>query len=672
MSAATERFVRLPTRHAGQRQIVAESARFNVLQCGRRFGKTTLGVDLAVDKALDGLPVGWFAPTYKLLDEAWRDVRKAVADVVVTVDKQQRRLELLGGGVIEFWSLDHTDPGRGRKYARVILDEAGIVRDLEIIWTQAIRATLTDLKGDAWFLGTPKGRNYFHTLFLRGQQGDHGWKSWRFATVQNPYLDPAEIEDARGELPDLAFRQEYLGEAVEDGSNPFGIAFIHACIVPHLSVRPTVAYGVDLAKAVDHTVILGLDEEKVASAFDRFQKPWQETFETVRRAVKKLPALVDSSGVGDPILERLHREGGDNFMGFKFTAVSRQQGLEGLAAAIQRKEIRFPDGPIVRELEAFGYEYTRTGGVKYCLAPDTKVVTADLRWVPVSTVLAGDALLAFDEYPVTGKRGRRWRRSLVESSRLISRPCYEVTFDDGTAVTASQEHLWLVDTGQGGFEWRRTDQLRAPHPTSASTRFSPSRVVKLLPVWSEERSYEAGYLAAAFDGEGCLTQRPRRDRESGHSFRMSFAQRDNSMACRVREYLTAANFGWSESTNGSVLAFGVTGRQAEVLRLLGRVRPARLLAKLDVDKLGTAYMISSPAVASLTPVGERPVVALGTSTRTLIAEGMASHNSAPEGVHDDCVMALMLAHEMHRRRASMTGSYQLARTASYAPRKAHA
>jgi terminase large subunit-like protein len=368
VTAAPELEVHLPERHLAQAQIVAEAERFNVLQCGRRFGKTTLGVDLAVDKALERLPVGWFAPTYKFLDEAWRDVLRAIRDVVATVDKQQKRIELYGGGVIEFWSLDHPDPGRSRKYARVIVDEAGIVRDLEEIWTQSIRPTLTDLKGDAWFLGTPKGRNYFHTLYLRGQQGDPRWKSWRFATVQNPYLDPAEIEEARTELPDLAFRQEYLGEAVEDGSNPFGIAFIHACILPLSTAKPR-AYGVDLAKSVDHTVVLALDAERRTCSFNRFQLPWKETFEKVRDIIGKVPALVDSSGVGDPILERLTREGGENFQGFKFTSTVRQQLLEGLAASIQKQEIRFPDGPIVRELESFGYEYTRTGGVKY-LAPE--------------------------------------------------------------------------------------------------------------------------------------------------------------------------------------------------------------------------------------------------------------------------------------------------------------
>jgi hypothetical protein len=327
-----------------------------------------MGVNRGVEAALRFLPVGWFAPTYKLLDEAWRDFRRVLADVIVGVDKQQRRLELIGGGVIEFWSLDHPDAGRGRKYARIVVDEAGIVRDLETIWTQALRATLTDLRGDAWFLGTPKGHNYFHRLWVRGQQGDKGWKSWRFATIANPHLDPAEIEDARGELPDLAFRQEYLGEAVEDGSNPFGIAFIKACTVPELSRLQAEWFGVDLAKSVDYTVTCGLDREKRVSVFDRFQAPWQETETRVLQAIGRKPALVDSTGVGDPIVERMVRAG-HAIEGFKFTSTSRQQLLEGLAAAIQRVEIRFPEGPIVRELESFSYEYTRSGGVKY-VAPE--------------------------------------------------------------------------------------------------------------------------------------------------------------------------------------------------------------------------------------------------------------------------------------------------------------
>jgi hypothetical protein len=72
------------------------------------------------------------------------------------------------------------------------------------------------------------------------------------------------------------------------------------------------------------------------------------------------PALVDSTGVGDPVLEELQFEHG-NFIGYKFSQTSKQKLMEGLAVSIQSREITFPVGLIPQELEIFGYEFTRTG-----------------------------------------------------------------------------------------------------------------------------------------------------------------------------------------------------------------------------------------------------------------------------------------------------------------------
>lgn len=362
-----EAVVALRELHPAQAQIVAESDRFNVLQCGRRFGKTTVGVDLIVNAALEGQPVGWFAPTYKLLDEAWRDILLALRDVPREIDKQQRRIALCTGGTVECWTLDHDDPARGRKYALVVIDEAGIVRDLETIWTQAIRPTLADLKGGAWFLGTPKGRNYFHTLYVKGQTGEPSWASWRFQTVENPFMDPGEIAEAQRDLPELAFRQEFLGEPVDDAGNPFGMEAIRACVAPALSRQPVVVVGQDLAKSVDWNVTIGLDAQGQTALFERWQGPWEQTERRIVESVADAPTLVDSTGVGDPIVERLQK-GRWNIEGFKFTALGKQQLMEGLALAIHHRAVAYPEGPIVAELEAFQYEYTSTG-VRYAAAP---------------------------------------------------------------------------------------------------------------------------------------------------------------------------------------------------------------------------------------------------------------------------------------------------------------
>lgn len=132
----------LPRPHPAQRQIKAEARRFNVLACGRRFGKTALGVDVEIEIALRGLPVGWFAPTYKLLSEVWRELRRTLAPLTVQKSETEHRLELVGGGVIECWSLDDPDVGRGRKYARIVIDEAAMVRNLEDAWEQSDRKSV--------------------------------------------------------------------------------------------------------------------------------------------------------------------------------------------------------------------------------------------------------------------------------------------------------------------------------------------------------------------------------------------------------------------------------------------------------------------------------------------------------------------------------------------------
>jgi hypothetical protein len=348
--------------HHLQQQVIDNAARFNVLECGRRFGKTELGKKLTCDMALQGKRAAWFAPTYKTMAEQWKELANTLRPVLVTSNKVEQQMTLIGGGVIDFWTLDNPDSGRGRKYHRVIIDEASIVRHIEQAWQETIRPTLTDFKGDAWFLGTPKGRRFFHSLYQKGQQGDRGWKSWRFATVENPFMSSSEVADAKADLPTHVFEQEYLGIPADDGGNPFGIDAIRACIKP-LSTNTPVAFGVDLAKSYDWTVIIGVDADGQVCRYERFQMDWGNTTDRILATVNGWPTLVDSTGVGDPIVEKMQRVR-QNIKGFNFSSRSKQQIMEGLASAIHRQGVSFPQGEIVDELECFEYEYTKTG-VRY-------------------------------------------------------------------------------------------------------------------------------------------------------------------------------------------------------------------------------------------------------------------------------------------------------------------
>jgi len=170
-----------------------------------------------------------------------------------------------------------------------------------------------------------------------------------------------------------------MANPAENAANPFGSQHIRKCIHPVTSM-PVVAYGIDLAKSVDWTVIVGLDIDGNVAYFDRFQMDWHNTKQTILR-LSKCPILVDSTGVGDPILEDLQREG-VNIQGLKFTSSSKQQLMEGLQAAIHQGKIGYPEGIISQELEVFEYQYTATG-VKYSSPSgfhDDAVMSLALAW----------------------------------------------------------------------------------------------------------------------------------------------------------------------------------------------------------------------------------------------------------------------------------------------------
>ena len=80
------------------------AARFNVLMCGRRFGKTTLGTIIAIRALLAGQPVGWFAPTYKTTTDVWRDLSRILKPITLQSSKVESRIMVATGGVLDIWS----------------------------------------------------------------------------------------------------------------------------------------------------------------------------------------------------------------------------------------------------------------------------------------------------------------------------------------------------------------------------------------------------------------------------------------------------------------------------------------------------------------------------------------------------------------------------------------
>lgn len=309
--------IHLPRPHAGQELVLLEARRFNVVDCGRRWGKSTLGIDRLVEVALRGQPTAWFSPSYKLLLEIWRELTRVLGPVATRISSSEHRLELRGGGIVEAWSLVNPDAGRSRRYARVVIDEAAMCPTLGQSWRAAIRPTLADLRGDAWFLSTPQGRNFFWELWCRGQDPhETEWASWQMPTRSNPFIHPDEIEAARRELPERTFEQEFEAQFLDDSSGVFRRVRDAAQARP--MAAPVVGHdyvmGVDLAKTHDFTVCIVLDvsERPVRMVcLERFnQLDWSIQIERIAALAQRYRArtvVVDKTGVGDPVLEGLQR-----------------------------------------------------------------------------------------------------------------------------------------------------------------------------------------------------------------------------------------------------------------------------------------------------------------------------------------------------------------------------
>lgn len=308
----------------------------------RRFGKTTLLCDLLIPPALDGLPVGWFAPNYKLLLEAWRVLLSALAPVIRRANANDHRMELLTGGMLDFWTLEDRDAGRSRKYKRVIIDEAGLVGDLAHIWYSAIRPTLADLEGDAYLGGTPKGRNGFWELWQKGGT-DPDWAHWQMPTETNPHIPPEEIAAMRASMPALVVAQEIDAEFTEGELTLFRIADIDRAALPYdAPARGQFITAVDVGRRRDATVINTFDVSSVPYrrvAFDRLERvSYPIIQQAIEAAARRYPGAlwVESNGVGDPVIENLQVRA----QPFVTTARSKVQALQALQLLFERGEIR--------------------------------------------------------------------------------------------------------------------------------------------------------------------------------------------------------------------------------------------------------------------------------------------------------------------------------------------
>lgn len=381
----------------GQSRIISEMRRYNVIDCGRRFGKTDLCEIIIHSPLLAGYPVGWFAPTYKILNEAWGEITRIYKPVITASNRTEKRIECVTGGVLEGWTLDDEGAARGRKYKRIIVDEAARVKNLCDIFNYDLQPTLLDYGGDAFFTSTPKGLNDFYKLYERADSHTD-WARWKMPTDENPYISLEDVDALRQSMPERVAKQELDAEFLEDGAffqNVDAVCVIELPDVPENHKGHRLVAGLDWALTEDFTVLTILCAT-CACVVDWWRANKMDFTMQRRFIADKLiswgaTVLPERNSIGAPNIEMLISmgvsvaRGKDGGAGFNTSSTTKADLIQTLALGISKNELKAPK-EYADELRSYEVEVTAVNP-KFS-APkgqhDDRVISLALAWYSAS------------------------------------------------------------------------------------------------------------------------------------------------------------------------------------------------------------------------------------------------------------------------------------------------
>ena len=262
------------TPHKGQKEFHKSKARFRVLACGRRWGKTISGANEVIKQTVEAgedAIIFCVAPTFWHTQKQWREfLRFCPKELITAVHRGEHKITLHGNRQVWFRSADNPDSLRSEGIDVLWVDEGGQIK--EEAWTLALRPALMDKRGSAIFTGTPKGKNWYFRIFTRGEDSNQpDYESWTFPSSNNPYINPDEIAEFARDMPKLAYQQEILGVFIDDVGSVFRQvnAKVKGSLEPHTPAKQYVM-GADFGKFEDFTVFCVVDDVGHVCGWERF------------------------------------------------------------------------------------------------------------------------------------------------------------------------------------------------------------------------------------------------------------------------------------------------------------------------------------------------------------------------------------------------------------------
>jgi hypothetical protein len=308
----------------------------------------------------------------------------------------------------------------------------------------------------------------------------------------------------------------------------------------------------------------------------------------------------------------------------------------GILKWIQDNKVRTNKGlPIEFRDHGFLLDYIKDEHnrivVRKCTHPDTKILRADLRWIAIKDIQPGDSIVGFEEQSPKGKGNRRhFEESIVYDKWTVKKQAFKLTLEDGRSIIASDEHPFLGMITRG--------KIRNQYAWYKLSEYKPGDSLRVIfDVWESGHDYESGWMAGLMDGEGSLKV----SRKSGGSD-FVISQHPNGIADRAEAYLKYYGFKYHSRDDdhkdryihrNDKIRRLVLSRTSEIIRLIGQTQPTRWIDSkfwkgLALGMLGDKTKMK---IVSIKPVGEIDLIDIETSSRTFIAEGIATHNCTQVG-----------------------------------------
>ena len=354
--------------------VLKSESKFHIVSVGRQFGKSLLGLNLALYWGFNEAPckILWVSPVYSQANKVQKELYKAVnpSGLIKNCNFSENYIELQNGTEIIFRSAERYDNIRGYTFDYGILDEAAFMKGEA--YFEAIRPTLAVKGKKVLFLSTPKGKNWFYDLYNLGLTDDNkNYKSYKGSSYDTPYISEEEINDAKRTLPEGVFRQEFMAEFLDGGGEVFSNINKNT-FDKFTSKEGKVFCGIDLGRLEDYTVATFMDSQgKVIDVYRKNQTDWGTLVNDLVTKLKEHDAvgLIEVNSIGDVIYEQIKKKY-RNIHPFVTNNKTKQEIIEGLILDFNEGNIHIPSrdlfSPLYDELEYFTYDYNpKTRSIKY-------------------------------------------------------------------------------------------------------------------------------------------------------------------------------------------------------------------------------------------------------------------------------------------------------------------